>query len=71
MRTATEMQDATWINMHLLAVCFSILCKKASLKNRREKKEFQSFQLATETVCLKPKYSFLCVCIICVPLLFK
>lgn len=71
MRTATEMQDATSIDMHLLALSFSILCRKASLKNRKEKKEFQSFQLATEPVCLKPRYSFLCVCLICVPLLFK
>lgn len=40
MRTATETEGATWIDMYLLAVCFSILCKKASLKNRKEKKEF-------------------------------
>lgn len=71
MRSATEMPDVTWIDMQLLALCFSILCKKASLKNTKEKKEFQSFRLATETVCLNSKYSFLCVCINCVPLLFK
>lgn len=50
MRTATETEGATWIDIHLLALCFSILCKKASLKNRREKKEFQSFWLGPETM---------------------
>lgn len=70
MRTATEMQSATFICMHLFGACFPTLYKKTSVKSWKEEKELQSFWLDTETVCLKIKCSF-SACKICILLLFK
>lgn len=32
-------QDATWIDVHLLAECFSVLCKKAAVEEDSEEKK--------------------------------
>lgn len=57
--------------MHLLALCLSTLCTKASLESWNEKEIFQSSWLDAETVCLKCKCSFLSACMVCVPLLYN